>query len=68
MKSVSCEKLNNPINIKDVPEIIAKRRDEICCVWKKSDGLIKELTTSAGVPAHLLSKNNPALVKRFYLS
>ena len=44
-------------------EIIAERRDEICCVWKKTDGLINELTTSAGVPPHLLSKNNPALVK-----
>ena len=53
-----------PINIKDVPlKLLPNEEMKFAVSGKKTDGLINELTTSAGVPAHLLSKNNPALVK-----
>ena len=53
-----------PINIKDVPlKLLPNEEMKFAVSGKKTDGLINELTTSAGVPPHLLSKNNPALVK-----
>ena len=49
-----------PTDIKDVPlKLLPNEELKFAVSGKKSDGLINELTTSAGVPAHLLSKNNP---------